>query len=142
MRIRLACAAALASVVGACTNGANCTTQGTFGISLVVRDEISSAPICDATFELRRTGPGPALLDTGLRPVAANGVYPCKYIGLLDTAGTFDVVVSRSGYASKTLHVAVYDDDGCGHVTPYVGDTTLAPMPTVDGGLADAAGGP
>ena len=123
LSIRVLLALSCMSVVaGGCTSKA-CTDEAIFGVVLTVVDAGTGKDICDAvvtatdgtykeTFDLSSSSP--------------NGAAPatCAYHGAVERAGTYHIVIARSGTAGATVDVIVNRGD-C-HVIPESRTVTLA----------------
>lgn len=118
---RLGVAAGLLLAAAACDDdplGPVCTAEAVFGINLTVHDG---------------TG-GPAA--EGALGVAIDGAYadtlmvlsPSAIAGAVERPGTYDITVSKFGYASWSATNVTVAEDEC-HVIPVSMEANLIPVP-------------
>jgi hypothetical protein len=101
--------------------GPGCTEQAVPSLNIEVRDE-RGQPACDATVVVRAPGFEESIAP-GLGPGGA-----CAWVGPFERPGSFDVTVSRPGYATQSLRgvTVVKDALGC-HVVTTELDVRLVP---------------
>ena len=112
----LTCIASIA-LFHACMSSVDCDHKAKPGLDVEVRDAQDGTAICDAI--VSATGQG--ITHT------ISSAPSCRYIGLLDRAGTFVVLAERDGYQSNGTEVIVERGD-CGVHTEAI-TIHLEPLP-------------
>lgn len=116
----IALAAALGFVLTACGDGVGpvCTAEAVFGLNLSVRD-ISGAPAAQGAIGVAIDG---AYADT------LEVFGDTQMAGAVERAGTYEVTVSKPGYATWTTTGVTVTEDEC-HVIPVLLVVDLTPVP-------------
>ncbi len=118
----LACSTALLSACDSQGPNVACTAVRSIAIQLTVTDSVTGVAIADSAFGQVVAG----LYTDSLHHVFSS---PALLIGG-DSLGTYDVTLSRSGYATWTrAGIAVTQVGVCGNVRPVALDALLQPLP-------------
>ena len=95
-------------LVGACAENPPlaCTEEARPGLSVTVRDSVTSGTLADGVEVVAAEG---AFADTARASLLGSGVYSLVY----ERAGTYDVTVSHPAYQTWRLSAVVVTADQC-----------------------------
>jgi hypothetical protein len=96
-----------ASSCGGSGPGGACTALYAYGLSVTVRDDATSAPICDATVTAV-DGTHSEQLEK-----SPGGGTDCGYFGAGERAGNYTITAVKSGYMNATQSNVVVTADQC-----------------------------
>ncbi len=117
--------AALVSTAAAVASGCSdrvCTTEWVYGLDIIVLNDRSGAPICDAAVTARDGS-----YSETLEPASYSGGGGCHYQGAGERAGTYTVRAEAAGFSPSAVSDLRVSEDGC-HVQPV--SRTLRLIPT------------
>ena len=106
---------------------ATCLDEAHKAVGVHVQDADTGAPVCDAVVVIH-SGVYSESLPVRNDP-ADDGAPGCVYAGAYERPGTYEVDVSRAGYASATTTGVVVPLDSCGKVVPQTLVITLTHSP-------------